>query len=317
MVDNQSINKYFSAMLTPDKITEIYCIADDFCKEFAQEIKKHQMLPENGKKRRNRSCEMSDSEIMTVLLLFHFGTFKNFKHYYLHYIGEHLKKEFPKQLSYNRFVEIEHRVFVPMMFFINIICFGKCTGITFVDSTPIRVCHNKRIKRNKVFDGIAKTSKNSMGWFHGFKLHLVCNDKGELLSFCLTPANVDDRNPQTLKTLTKNLFGKLFGDKGYISSSLFEMLFNNGVHLVTGIKSNMKNRLMSFYDRIMLRKRSIIETINDELKNICEVEHTRHRSMHNFIMNLIAALAAYSFFDKKPAIRFDMEKPTGQLSLFY
>ena len=303
-------------MLTHDKITEIYCIADDFCKEFAQEIKKHKKLAENGKKRRNRSCEMSDSEIMTILLLFHFGTFKNFKHYYLHYIGVHLKKEFPKQLSYNRLVEIEHRVFIPMMFFLNTICFGKCTGITFIDSTKISVCHNKRIKRNKVFEGIAKTGKNTMGWFHGFKLHLVCNDKGELLSFCLTPGNVDDRDPKTLKTLTKNLFGKLFGDKGYISSALFETLFDNGVHLVTGIKSNMKNRLMSFYDKIMLRKRSIIETINDELKNICEVEHSRHRAVHNFLMNLIAALAAYSFFEKKPAIRFEMKQNDGQFVLF-
>ena len=227
------------------------------------------MLPENGKKCRNRACLMSESEIITILLLFHFGTFKNFKHYYLHYIGVHLKKEFPKQLSYNRFIEMEQRVFIPMMFFINTVCFGKCTGITFVDSTPISVCHNKRIKRNKVFDGIAQTGKSTMGWFHGFKLHLVCNEKGELLSFCLTPANVDDRDPKTLKTLTQKLFGKLFADKGYSSSSLFEMLFNNGIHLATGIKSNMKNRLMSFYDRIMLRKRSIIETINDELKNIC------------------------------------------------
>jgi hypothetical protein len=147
-------------------------------------------------------------------------------------------------------------------------------------------------------------------------LHLVCNDKGELLPFCLTPGNVDDRDPQTLKTLTKNLFGKLFGDRDYISASLFEMLFNDGIHLVTGIKSNMKNRLMSFHDRILLRKRSVIETVNDELKNICEVEHTRHRSMHNFIMNLISALAAYCFFDKKPAIKFNIEKPTGQLVLF-
>lgn len=275
------------------------------------------MLPDDGKKHRNRSCEMSDSEIMTILLLFHFGTFKNFKHYYLHYIGIHLKDEFPKQLSYNRFVAIEHRVFVPMMFFLNTICFGKCTGITFVDSTTIKVCHNKRIKRNKVFDGIAKVGKSTMGWFYGFKLHLVCNAKGELLSFCLTPGNVDDRDPETLKTLTKKLFGKLFGDRGYISSTLFEMLFNNGIHLVTGIKSNMKNRLMSFYDRIVLRKRSIIETINDELKNICEVEHTRHRAMHNFVMNLISALAAYCFFEKKPAIRCNVELPKGQLSLFY
>jgi hypothetical protein len=304
-------------MLTQDKITEIYCIADDFCKEFSREFKKLKMLPEDGKKHRKRACEMSDSEIITILLLFHFGSFKNFKHYYLHYICIHLKDDFPKRLSYSRFIAIEHRVFIPMMFFLNTVCFGKCTGITFVDSTKIAVCHNKRIKRNKVFGGIAKVGKSTMGWFYGFKLHLICNDKGELLSFCLTPANVDDRDPKTLKILTKNLFGKLFGDKGYISNSLFEMLFNNGLHIVTGIKSNMKNRLMSLHDRILLRKRSVIETINDELKNICEIEHSRHRAMHNFIMNMIAALAAYCFFDKKPAIKVSMEKANGQLELFY
>lgn len=203
-----------------------------------------------------------------------------------------------------------------MMFFLNTVCFGKCTGITFIDSTKISVCHNKRIRRNKVFAGFAKTGKNTMGWFYGFKLHLLCNDKGELLSFCLTSGNVDDRDPKTLKILTQKLFGKLFGDKGYISSSLFETLFNNGVHLVTGMRSNMKNRLMSLYDKIMLRKRSVIETINDELKNICEVEHSRHRAVHNFVMNLISALAAYCFFDKKPAIRFDVKKQSGQITLF-
>ena len=155
-----------------------------------------------------------------------------------------------------------------------------------------------------------------MGWFHGFKLHLLCNDKGELLSFCLTTGNVDDRDPNTLKVLTKKLFGKLFGDKGYISSSLFETLFDKGVHLVTGMRNNMKNRLMSLYDKIMLRKRSVIETINDQLKNICEIEHSRHRAVHNFLMNLISALAAYCFFDKKPAIKFEMALSTGQTALF-
>jgi len=303
-------------MLTPDKITEIFCITDDFCKEYAKEITKKQILQCDGKKHRNRSCEMSDSEIMTILLMFHFGTFKNFKHYYLHFICVHLKNEFPKRLSYNRLIEIEHRVFVPMMFFINTVCFGKCSGITFVDSTKISVCHNKRIKRNKVFDGFAQRGKSTMGWFYGFKLHLVCNDKGELLSFCLTPGNVDDRDPKTLQTLTKDLFGKLFGDKGYISASLFETLFDNGVHLVTGIRNNMKNKLMDSYDKLLLRKRSVIETINDELKNICQVEHTRHRAMHNFLMNLISALGAYCFFDKKPSIRFDVQPQHGQLALF-
>jgi hypothetical protein len=114
--------------------------------------------------------------------------------------------------------------------------------------------------------------KSSKYRFYGFKLHPVCNDRGEPLSFCLTSGNMDDRNPETLKVLTKNLFEKLFGDKGYISSALFKMLFDSGVHLVTGIRSNMKNRLMSMHDRIVLRKYSVIETINDQLKNICETE---------------------------------------------
>jgi hypothetical protein len=154
-----------------------------------------------------------------------------------------------------------------------------------------------------------------LGWFYGFKLHLVCNDKGELLSFCLTPGNVDDRNPQTIKTLTKKLFGKLFADKGYISATLFKMLFDDGIFLVIGIKSNMKNRLMPLLDRILLRKRSVIETINDELKNIGNIEDSRHRSVNNFIMNLISALGAYCFFDKKPSIRMNDPQIFGKLVL--
>jgi hypothetical protein len=204
------------------------------------------------------------------------------------------------------------------MFFLNMVRFGNCTGITFIDSTKIAVCNNKRIYRNQVFQEIAKLGKSTMGWFYGFKLHFVCNDKGEILSFCLTPGNIDDRDPKTINTLTKKLFGKLFADKGYISQPLFEMLFNDGLHIVTGIRSNMKNRLMPLLDRILLRKRSVIETINDQLKNICDIEHSRHRSIHNFIMNLIAAIAAYSFFDKKPSIKFyTQEENTGQLSLFF
>jgi Transposase DDE domain. len=303
-------------MLTKDKITEIFCIADDFCKEYDLEIKKHQITSNDGKKRRNRHCTMSDSEIITILLCFHFGSFRNFKHYYIFYVGEHLKNEFPEQLSYSRFIQMEHRVMIPLLMFLKLICFGKCTGITFADSTRISVCKDKRIKRNKVFKGFAEIGKSSMGWFFGFKLHLVCNEKGELLNFCLTKGNVDDRNPDVFKVLGKDLFGKLYGDKGYISSKLFEFLFNDGVHLVTGIRNNMKNRLMSLRDRILLRKRSVIETINDELKNICQIEHSRHRGTANFIMNLLAGLAAYCFFNKKPAIKFERELNNPQLALF-
>lgn len=156
-----------------------------------------------------------------------------------------------------------------------------------------------------------------MGWFHGFKLHLICNDKGKLLSFCLTPGNVDDRNQYVFNVLIKNIFGKLFGAIGYISSFLFRMLSDKGIHLVTGMKSNMKNRFVKLTDKILLRKRSIIETINDMLKNICQVEHSRHRSLHNFIMNIIAAIGAYCFLDKKPSIQFDMEDDKRESFLLY
>lgn len=306
------------SLLTIDKVTEIFCSADEFCKEYAQVIKENKALPcADDKKRRNRTHEMSDSEIITILMLYHFGSFKNFKHFYLMYIGVTLRKEFPKQLSYQRFVAIEHKVFIPMMMFLNLVCFGQCTGISFVDSTKISVCHNKRIFNHKVFKDLAQRGKSTMGWFYGFKLHFACNEKGEILTFFFSPANTDDRNIDVFNVLKKKLFGKLFGDKGYISSSLFEMLFNDGIHLVTGIKSNMKNKLMSFRDRILLRKRSVIETINDELKNICDIEHSRHRSIHNFFMNLIAALGAYCFFDKKPSIKFEIEPDQRQLALFY
>ena len=215
-------------------------------------------------------------------------------------------------------VELESRVAVQMALFLELFCFGECTGISFIDSTCIPVCHNKRIDQNKVFKGYAARGKSTMGWYYGFKLHLICNEKGELINFMLTKANVDDRNEQVFNRLTDNVLGKIYADKGYIPETLFTRLFSNGIHLVTGLRSNMKNRLMSLYDKIMLRKRSVIESINDELKNVAQAVHSRHRSVFNFSMNILSALAAYSFFDKKPAINEDfcIEQSDGQLVLF-
>jgi hypothetical protein len=174
------------------------------------------------------------------------------------------------------------------------------TGISFVDSTRITVCGNKRISRNQVFKEVAELGKSSLGWFFGFKLHLVVNDQGELLAFCLTPGNVDDREP--VPDLVQGFFGKLFADKGYISQALFELLFEVGIQLVTGIRKNMKNRLVPLLDKLLARKRSLIETINDQLKNISQIEHSRHRSVTNFMVNLVAGLAAYTHQEKKPAL---------------
>ena len=181
----------------------------------------------------------------------------------------------------------------------------------------IPVCYNLRRYANKVFKGIATDGKGTMGWCHGFKLHLACNDGGEIIAFVLTGANVSDKDPNVFKVLAKRLYGKLFADKGYISQKLFDFLFEDGIQLVTGLRVNMKNKLMPFYDRMMLRKRYIIETINDMLKNTAQIVHSRHRSVSNFIMNLISALGAYCFFDNKPkALQGYCIEDTKQLSLF-
>ena len=177
---------------------------------------------------------------------------------------------------------------------------GNCTGLAFVDATAIKVCHNKRIPRHKVFAGIAARGKTTMGWFYGFKLHLIVNDRGEILAGRLTPGNIDDRKP--LPYLAKTLFGKLFGDKGYISQPLFDQLLAQGLELITPRRKNMPKRLMPSEDRLLLRKRSIIETINDQLKNISQIEHTRHRSIANFLVNLVCGLIAYCCQEKKPSL---------------
>ena len=183
-----------------------------------------------------------------------------------------------------------------MMLFMKLYAFGKCTGITFVDSTMIPVCHNVRRYFNKVFDGIAKDGKGTMGWCHGFKLHLLCNDSGEVITFCLTGANVDDRDERVWNVFAKVLYGKVFADRGYIKKELFDTLFDQGIQLVHGLKANMKNKLMPLWDKITLRKRYIIECINELLKNKANLVHSRHRSIHNFIMNICSALTAYCFF---------------------
>ena len=316
MVDNQVFTNT-TIMTAEYKITELYCAIDEFCKCFEAENAGKMLAGEDGVKRRRRKASMADSEIMTILLYFHFGSFRNFKHYYMLFIKGTLKSCFPTAVSYNRFVELESRVFFPLMFFLNLRAFGRCTGITFVDSTMIPVCHNLRRYANKVFKDIATDGKGTMGWCHGFKLHLACNDRGEIISFVLTGANVSDKDPKVFEVLAKRLYGKLFADKGYISQKLFEFLFEDGIQLVTGIRVNMKNRLMSFYDKMMLRKRYIIETINDLLKNTAQIVHSRHRSVNNFIMNLISALGAYCFFDNKPkALTGYVIEDTKQLSLF-
>ena len=193
-------------MFSEAKVTEIYCLADDFCKEFSKYQENH-MLPTVHKsgKHRNKPNRMSDAEIMLIMILFHSGGYRCFKHFFLEYVCKHLAHLFPRRVSYNRFVELEKEVLFPLTIFIKTVLIGRCTGISFVDSTPLRVCRNQRIHIHKTFEGLATRGKCSMGWFFGFKLHLIINDKGEILNFMFTSADVDDRQPLKQGSFLNNI----------------------------------------------------------------------------------------------------------------
>ena len=292
-------------MIDEDMITQIFVKCDDFVKKFNEKYKKY-LLPSKKEKKRNKQSSLTISEVMTILIYYHKSGYKCFKYYYLNSYFE-LKTYFPKLVSYKRIVNMMKEVLVYLMAFMLFARRGKNTGIAFIDSTSIKVCDNKRIHSNKVFKDLAKRGKTSKGWFYGFKLHLVVNELGEILGFSFTPANVSDTNQDIVLQITKDFQGKLFGDKGYISKKLFEILYKKGIQLITKIRKNMKNKLIPLMDKLLLRKRAIIETINDELKNIYDLEHTRHRSPVNAMVNWICALIAYSFRKKKPSIRNKVE----------
>ena len=217
----------------------------------------------------------------------------------MQHVIERTRIEFPALVNYTRSVELIPSS-LPAMYLYLHVRFGQGTGVAFIDSTPLAVCHHRRISRHQVFSGLAARGKSGMGWFYGFKLHLIVNDQGDLLAVHLTPANTDDRKP--VPQMTKELWGKLVGDRGYLSKALFEQLFARGLQLITPIRKNMKNQLVVLEDKLLTRKRFIIETIVDQLKNISQIQHTRHRSPTNFLVNLIAGLIAYTWQPKKPSL---------------
>lgn len=285
------------------ELTALFYIIDEFCKDFEPKWRSSRLA--SGQKQRNCRYRLTLSEILTIMVHFHQSHHRTFKHYYLDYVCTQLRGDFPNLLSYNRFVEVMSEMTIPMATLLVSLLAAPSTA-NYIDSTKLVVCHNRRIRRNKVFKGLAARGKSSMGWFYGFKLHLIVNEHGELTSFMITPGNTPDNNVQAVTKLAKRMAGKLFGDRGYISKDLFAALWNQGTQLITGIRRNMKNKLLPLMDKIMLRGRSIIETINDQLKNQEQIEHTRHRSPINFGTNLFAGLIAYQLQPKKPSVNFSL-----------
>jgi transposase len=279
-------------------LEDLFCDVDDFCRMFLPAW--HRQLLTGGTCQRRRTSRLILSEIMTILIYFHQSQYRNFKAFYLLHLCRHCRSEFPYLLSDNRFVALIPTALIPMGIYSHTRR-GEDTGIAFIDATSWVVCHNRRIHSHKVFKRIARRGKTSMGWFYGFKLHLVVNDRGELLAFQITPGNVDDRRPGA--ELTRGLVGRLVGDRGYISRELFKVLWDRGLRLMIKIRQNMRNKPMPMVDKLLLRKRAIIETIHDPLKNIQQIEHTRHRSVVNAMVNILAALvAAYTHQPRKPSL---------------
>lgn len=279
-------------------LEEIFCFIDDFCKAFERTYK-GRCLPRLDRSR-NRSCRLSLAEVMTILVLFQLSHYRTFKDFYVSCLLVHHRNDF-HLVSYNRFLELIPYASMPLLILL-VNMPGEKTDRYFIDSTKLEVCHNFRIMRNKVFKGFAQRGKTSTVWFFGFKLHLIINHKGELMSFRITPGNVSD--VCVVADLAKALKGWLFGDKGYVSQKLAQQLSEKGLEFVTTLRKTMKKQFIEPIKKWWLEKRGIVETVIGQLKALLHLQHTRHRSPSNFLTNVLATLLAYVLKPKKPKVTF-------------
>ena len=271
----------------------LFCCLDDFAKLFEQ-WERHHLIPST--RQRRRGGKLCLGEMLSIMVLFHISAYKDFKHFWLYGLRHEYRDCFAELPSYSRFVSLQPRLLLP--FYLLLHSFrGQTTGIYFADSTKLAICHNARISRNRVFPGLAKGGRSTMGWFFGFKLHLPINHKGQLMAFKITDGSKDDRKP--LEAMTAALHGKVFADKGYLSKALLERLWQRGLHLIPVIRRNMKNYLLPLLDKVLLRKRCIIETLFAKLKSSMGLEHTRHRSPINALVHILSCLAAYTLAQHK------------------
>jgi len=284
--------------------TALFVCLDDFCKLYDKAIKE-QALP-SPQSYRSRQGILSLSELMFIEVLYHFSPFKDFKRFYRFGLCVEYRSCFKSLPSYQRLVALKKKLFMPMSLLLHSLS-GDKTGLYFADSTTLKVCRNKRIGSHKVFKGLAQRGKSTMGWFFGLKVHLIINHKGQLMAAKITPGNVDDR--KGLTGLVKGLTGKCCADQGYVGEKTFKSLWEKGLQLITGIRRNMKNYLMPHIDKILLRKRFLIETVFGILKTEMNLEHSRHRSTTNAFVSIMAALIAYAYKTNKPKIKTNLLNP--------
>jgi hypothetical protein len=284
-----------------NKLYEIFIEADDFCQALDKWLAERG-LNQKKNKRKVPQLQMSVSEILTIICFYHHSQYKTFQYYYEDMVLKQLGSYFPKAVSYGRFIAIIHKAYIHLYLFALVQnSKSKRTERYFADSKKLPVCDNRRIASNRVFKGLAKRGKTSTGWFFGLKLHLIINNLGQLMNFALSAANVSDNDSGILDKLFNGLSGKCYGDKGYLTK-LFEKYYTQGLQIVTKLRKNMKNKLMQVTDKLWLRKRAVIESVNDILMTVFDIDHTRHRSPVNALAHILGALIAYSFYDEKPCV---------------
>jgi hypothetical protein len=283
------------------KVIKLFCELDDFAQAFDKKMAEY--LIDKANPQSVHVPQLTVSEMMCIEILYHHSGYKCFQYYYEQEVEKgYLKAYFPQAPSYNRFVQLKPRMLLHLIFYLNICRLGQLCGIYFADSTKLAVCHNRRIHSNQVFKGKAARGKTSTGWFYGFKLFLVINAYGEIMNAFFTTASVADNHLPTMLKLLSKLKGWAFADKGFINNKAVEALLSKGLHLITGIRQNMKNKMMLMEQKLLLKKRGIIESAYDILKTVCDIEHTRHRSPINALVNLYAGLCSYTFLDRLPSI---------------
>jgi hypothetical protein len=272
------------------ELVQIFVEFDEFCKnnnivEF--------LLSNKYIKRQIKKTTLSHSELMTIFVLYHNSRFKDFKSFYYNSINL-LIEYFPNLPSYKRLFVLQRHIEMPLLMYIEINK-GTETGIYYIDSTPLPVCKNQRINNHKTFKGIAERGKTSMGWFYGFKLHLIINDKQEIMGIKITKGNVFDN--QIIDELSKDLKGKLFGDRGYISKKeKLKELEERELILITKSRKNMKIKQedsLSEEDKSLLLKRNIVETVIGKIKSSTNIVSSKIKNFKNYIVNVLSSVCSY------------------------
>ena len=285
-------------MLTQDKenkLIELFFHLDEFCIALQQWKRQTNRLTKP-----TRQPDLSDSELMSICVFDpggepHYSGYKCFQYYYQQMVVAILKSYFPKLISYQRFLCLLTGILPGLYLFLKYrTLLSQETNLYFIDSKKLVVCHNRRIHSHRVFEGQAKGGKSSRGWFYGFKLHLVINNLGQIMNFLLTAGNLADTNEEVLKTWLGHLKGACYADRGYLTK-LLEFFYDRGLVIVTKISSNRKNTLVKMDQKIKLRKRAVIESVNDILTSIFDIEHSRHRKPINALAHLFSGLIAYWF----------------------